>query len=52
MLRDFLISNAFKVGKEDPTLFAKTCNGDLFVCQIIFGSTNQKYCEEFRRVMM
>jgi hypothetical protein len=33
-LRDFLISNAFKVGKADPTLFTKTCNGDLFVCQI------------------
>jgi hypothetical protein len=30
-LRDFLISNAFKVGKADPTLFTKTCNGDLFV---------------------
>jgi hypothetical protein len=30
--RDFLISNAFKVGKADPTLFTKTCNGDLFVC--------------------
>jgi hypothetical protein len=33
------------------------CNGDLFVCQIyvddiIFGSTNQKSCEEFSRVMM
>jgi hypothetical protein len=28
-LRDFLISNAFKVGKVDPTLFTKTCNGDL-----------------------
>jgi hypothetical protein len=56
-LRDFLISNAFKVGKVDPTLFTKTCNGDLFVCQIyvndiIFGSTNQKSCEEFSRVMM
>jgi hypothetical protein len=56
-LRDFLISNAFKVGKDDPTLFTKTCNGDLFVCQIyvddiIFDSTNQKSCEEFRRVMM
>jgi hypothetical protein len=56
-LRDFLITNAFKVGKADPTLFTKTCNGDLFVCQIyvddiIFGSTNQKYCEEFSRVMM
>jgi hypothetical protein len=56
-LRDFLISNAFKVGKVDPTLFTKTCNSDLFVCQvyvddIIFGSTNQKSYEEFRRVMM
>jgi hypothetical protein len=56
-LRDFLISNAFKVGKVDPTLFTKTCNGDLFVCQIyvddiIFGSTNQKSCGEFSRVMM
>jgi hypothetical protein len=56
-LRDFLISNAFKVGKVGPTLFTKTCNGDLFVCQIyvddiIFGSTNQKSCEEFSRVMM
>jgi hypothetical protein len=56
-LRDFLIANAFKVGKADPTLFTNTCNGDLFVCQIyvddiIFGSTNQKSCEEFSRVMM
>jgi hypothetical protein len=56
-LRDFLISNAFKVRKADPTLFTKTCNGDLIVCQIyvddiIFGSTNQKSCEEFNGVMM
>jgi hypothetical protein len=56
-LRDFLIANAFKVGKADPTLFTKTCDGDLFVCQIyvddiIFGSTNQKSYEEFSRVMM
>jgi hypothetical protein len=55
--RDFLITNAFKVGKVDPTLFTKTCNDDLFVCQIyvddiIFGSTNQKSCEEFSRAMM
>jgi hypothetical protein len=34
-LRDFLIANAFKVGKADPTLFTKTCDGDLFVCQIL-----------------
>jgi hypothetical protein len=55
-LRHFLVSNAFKVEKADPTLFTKTCNGDLFICQIyvddiIFGSTNQKSCEEFSRVM-
>jgi hypothetical protein len=56
-LRGFHISYAFKVEKFDPTLFTKTCNGDLFICQIyvddiIFGSTNQKSCEEFSRVMM
>jgi hypothetical protein len=56
-LRDFLISNAFKVGKANPTLFTKTCNGDLFGCQIyvddiIFGSTNTRPYEEFSRVMM
>jgi hypothetical protein len=56
-LRDFLISNAFKVGNTDPTLFTKTCNGELFMCQIyvddiIFGFTNQKAYEEFSRVMM
>jgi hypothetical protein len=53
----FLFSNAFKVRKADPTLFTTACNGYLFVCQIyvdgiIFGSTNQKSCEEFIRVMM
>jgi hypothetical protein len=46
-----------KAPNTDPTLFTKTCNGDRFVCQIyvddiIFGSTNQKSCEEFSRVMM
>jgi hypothetical protein len=56
-LRYFLLSNAFKVGKADPTLLTNTCNDDLFVCQIyvddiIFGYTNQKSCEKFSRVMM
>jgi hypothetical protein len=51
-LRDFLISYAFKVGKADPILFTKTIYKDLFVCQIyvddiIFGSTNKSSCEEF-----
>jgi hypothetical protein len=52
-LRYFLITNGFKVGKVDPTLFTKTIAKDLFVCQIyvddiIFGSTNngQVRCHE------
>jgi hypothetical protein len=56
-LRGFLIANHFKLGKADPTLFIKTVDEDLFVCQInvddiIFGSTNQKYYEEFRKIMV
>jgi hypothetical protein len=31
-LRDFLITNGFKVGKADPTLFTKTIAKDLFIC--------------------
>jgi hypothetical protein len=56
-MRDFLITNGFKVGKADPTLFIKTIAKDLFVCQIyvddiIFGSTNKSSCEEFSRIMV
>jgi hypothetical protein len=56
-LRDFLIPNGFKVGKVDPTLFTKTIAKDLFICQIyvddiIFGSTNKSSCEEFSRIMI
>jgi hypothetical protein len=56
-LWDFLITNGFKVGKADPTLFTKTIAKDLFVCQIyvddiIFGSTNKSTCEEFSRIMV
>jgi hypothetical protein len=52
--RDFLITNGFKVGKADPTLFTKTIVKDLFVCQIdiIFGSTNKTTCEEFSRILI
>jgi hypothetical protein len=32
-LRDFLITNDFKVGKVDPTLLTKTIDKDLFICQ-------------------
>jgi hypothetical protein len=56
-LRDFLITDGFKVGKANPTLFTKIIAKDLFVCQIyvddiIFGSTNKSTCEEFSRIMI
>jgi hypothetical protein len=55
-LRDFLLSKGFKMGKVDTTLFTKKIGNDLFIVQIyvddvIFGSTNQDYCEEFRNMM-
>ena len=48
-LRYFLITNGFEVGKADPTLFTKTIDKDLFICQIyvddiIFRSTNKSTC--------
>jgi hypothetical protein len=56
-LRDFLITNGFKVGKSNPNLFTKTIAKDLFICQIyvddiIFGSTNKSSCEKFSRIMI
>jgi hypothetical protein len=56
-LRDFLITNGFKVRKADPTLFTKTVAKDLCVCQIyvddiIFESTDKSTCEEFSRIMI
>jgi hypothetical protein len=56
-LRDFLITNGFKIGNDDLTLFTKTIAKDLFICQIyvddiIFGSTNKSTCEEFCRIMV
>ena len=44
------------MGKVDTTLFTKKLGNDLFVLQIyvdeiIFGSTNQDYCEEFGKIM-
>jgi hypothetical protein len=57
-LRDFLITNGFKVGKADPTLFSKTIAKDLFVCQIFMlmilylGLLTKSTCEEFSRIMI
>jgi hypothetical protein len=55
-LRDFLLSKGFIMGKVDTTLFTKKIGKDLFVLQIfvgniIFGSTNQEFCEEFRNMI-
>jgi hypothetical protein len=55
-LRDFLIDNGFKIGEGDSTLFTRSMGKDLFVCQIyvediIFGSTNKSFCDEFSKIM-
>jgi hypothetical protein len=55
-LRDFLLYKEFIMGKVDTTLFTKKISQDLFVLQIyvydiIFGLTNQDYCEEFGKTM-
>jgi hypothetical protein len=34
-LKDFLLTNGFKVRKSDPTLFTKTIDKDLFICQFV-----------------
>jgi hypothetical protein len=55
-LRDFLIENSFKIGKVDSNLFTRKMGKDLFVCliyvdDIIFGSTNKVFCDEFSKIM-
>jgi hypothetical protein len=54
--RDFLIENGFRIGKADSTLFTRKMGKVLFVCQIyiddiIFGSTNKSFCDEFSKIM-
>jgi hypothetical protein len=55
-LRDFLIEKGFKIRTVDTTLFTKKHNNDIFICQvyvddIIFGSTNDYHCKEFGELM-
>jgi hypothetical protein len=55
-LRELLEDRGFEVGRIDPTLFTKRVNGDLFICQLyvddmIFGSTNNVFNEEFAKLM-
>jgi len=52
----FFLRKGLEIGKADPTLFTRKVKDEIFVCQIyvddiIFGSTNQEWCEEFSRIM-
>ena len=55
-LCNFLIENDFKRGQVDPTLFRRTLGKDILVVQIyvddiIFGSTNASLFKEFSKLM-
>ena len=55
-LRDFLIEKGFTIGMVDTTLFTKKLDREIFICQvyiddIIFGSSNKDYCKEFDELM-
>ena len=55
-LTELLQDRGFEIGKIDPTLFTKRVNGNLFVCQlyvddIIFGSSNKAFNDEFAALM-
>ena len=55
-LSKFLISNDFKMGKIDTTLFIKPKDNDMHIVQIyvddiIFDATNVSFCEEFAKFM-
>ena len=55
-LSKFLLENHFSMGKVDKTLFVKHQNKDLILVQIyvddiIFGSTNTSLCGEFAKSM-
>nr|GEV46969.1 putative ribonuclease H-like domain-containing protein [Tanacetum cinerariifolium] len=55
-LAKYLLDNGFHKGKIDQTLLIKRQNGDILVVQvyiddIIFGSTKKELCNEFERLM-
>ncbi|KAH9763753.1 hypothetical protein KPL70_001275 [Citrus sinensis] len=55
-LKNFLLDNDFSMGKADTTLFVKHKNQDILIVQIyvddiIFGSTNELLCKEFSSCM-
>ncbi|KAI3666993.1 hypothetical protein L6452_42034 [Arctium lappa] len=57
VLSKFLVKSGFSKGKVDTTLFIKKEKTDIiliqiFVDDIIFGSTNPKYCKNFSNLMV
>jgi hypothetical protein len=55
-LGTFFIENGFRISKSDSTLFTRKMGKYLFICQIyvddiIFGSTNKSFCDEFSKIM-
>ncbi|GJS90258.1 retrovirus-related pol polyprotein from transposon TNT 1-94 [Tanacetum coccineum] len=55
-LKDFLIKHEYKIGMVDNTLFTKKKSSNLIIVQIyvddiIFGSTCQDMCDEFAKIM-
>ncbi|GJS13726.1 putative ribonuclease H-like domain-containing protein [Tanacetum coccineum] len=55
-LANYLLSNGFKRGKIDQTLFIKKQKGDILLVQvyiddIIFGSTNKELCTGFEKLI-
>jgi hypothetical protein len=52
----FFIEIGFRIDNVDSSLFTRKMGKDLFVCQIyvddiIFGSTNKFFCDEFSKIM-
>nr|GEX85731.1 putative ribonuclease H-like domain-containing protein [Tanacetum cinerariifolium] len=55
-LTNYLLENGFQRGKIDQTLFIKRHKGDILLVQIyvddiIFGSTNKDLCKAFEKLM-
>ncbi|GJS01045.1 putative ribonuclease H-like domain-containing protein [Tanacetum coccineum] len=55
-LSTYLLGNRFQRGQIDKTLFIKMDQGDILIVQvyvddIIFGSTKKKLCPEFKKMM-
>nr|GEV85804.1 uncharacterized mitochondrial protein AtMg00810-like [Tanacetum cinerariifolium] len=55
-LAKYLLENGFQRGKIDQTLFIKTQKGDILLVQvyvddIIFGSTNKELCKAFEKLI-